>query len=333
MGNHIDRMNISRNILQSYLEGTLSKEETLNVQLYLAEHMDDSMVRELLGEQFDSDRSEADASADRALASVRKRLGMGEPRRHILWLAAAAVAALLIIPASLKIGYNLHKDSAPVAWNEVTVPISSTREVRLPDGTRLVLNAGSRVTWPAAFTGGQREIFLDGEVVASVAKDLERPFIIHSGEADIKVHGTTFDLKSYRDATMLEVVLMEGSVSLILPAEEGRREVRLVPGDIAQFDRFTGAVSLGKVSPDGFKTFNDNRSFSFINIPLKDIAADLERSFGTQIVVADANVASQRFLAFFTNGEDLDEILKLLSRNGNLRVVRSDGTVYLYGKK
>ena len=326
-------MNITRNILQAYLEGTLSKDETLEVQLFLAEHMDDPMVRDVLDEQFESGRSDADSSAVRALVSVRKRLGMGESRRPVLWLAAAAVALLLAIPASLKIGYNLHKDLAPVAWNEVTVPISSTREVQLPDGTHLVLNAGSRVTWPAEFTGSEREIFLDGEVVASVAKDSERPFIIHSGEADIKVHGTTFDLKAYRDATMLEVVLMEGSVSLILPEAEGKREVRMVPGDIAQFDRYTGAVSLGKVSPDGFKTFNDNRSFSFINIPLTDIAADLERSFGTPIVVADSKVASQRFLAFFTNGEDLDEILKLLSRNGNLKVVRDDGTVYLYGKK
>ncbi|MBQ6015380.1 MAG: FecR domain-containing protein [Bacteroidales bacterium] len=326
-------MNISRNILQAYLEGTLSKEETLDVQLYLAEHMDDPMVRELLDEQFDSNRLDASASADKALESVRNRLGIGEPRRPVFWLAAAVLAFLLVIPASLAIGYILHGDPAPVAWAELTVPISQTREVTLPDGTSLVLNAGSRVTWPETFTGGQREIFLDGEVMATVAKDPEHPFVIHSGEADIRVHGTTFDLKSYRDATMLEVVLLEGSVSLILPSEEGKREVRMTPGDIAQFDHYTGAVSLGKVSPDGFKTFNDNHSFSFINIPLKDIAADLERSFGTQIVVADANVASQRFLAFFTNGEDLDEILKLLSRNGNLRVVRSDGTVYLYGKK
>ena len=333
MGNHIDRMNISRNILQAYLVGTLSKEETLDVQLYLAEHMDDPMVRELLDEQFDSNRSDASASADKALESVRNKLGMGEPRRPVLWLAAAVLALLIAIPASLTIGYKLHRDPAPIAWTELTVPISQTREVTLPDGTSLVLNAGSRITWPETFTGGQREIFLDGEVVASVAKDPEHPFVIHSGEADIRVHGTTFDLKSYRDATMLEVVLLEGSVSLILPAEEGKREVRMAPGDIAQFDHYTGAVSLGKVSTDGFKTFNDNHSFSFINIPLKDIAADLERSFGTQIVVADANVASQRFLAFFTNGEDLDEILRLLSRNGNLRVVRSDGTVYLYGKK
>ena len=334
MGNHIDRMNISRNILLAYLEGTLSKEETLDVQLYLAEHMDDPMVRKLLDEHFDSNRSDSSASSDKALKSVRNRLGMGvAPRRPILWLAAAVLALLLVIPASLTLGYKLHGDPAPVAWNELTVPISQTREVTLPDGTNLVLNAGSRVTWPAEFTGREREIFLDGEVVASVAKDAEHPFIIHSGEADIRVHGTTFDLKSYRDATMLEVVLLEGSVSLILPAEEGRREVRMAPGDIAQFDHNTGAVSLGKVSTDGFKTFNDNHSFSFINIPLKDIAADLERSFGTQIVVADASVASQRFLAFFTNGENLDEILKLLSRNGNLTVVRSDGTVYLYGKK
>ena len=325
--------NITRNKLQAYLDGKLSEEENLQVQLFLATHMEDPMVQELLESQFDSSRSEPDMSAVRALASARRKLGMDTVRRPLYWLAAAVIALLLAIPASLSIGYKLHKDPAPVAWQEITVPISDTREVQLPDGTHLVLNAGSRVTWPDAFDGEKREIFLDGEVMASVAKDPQRPFIIHSGDADIKVHGTTFDLKSYRDATMLEVVLLEGSVSLELPSQEGRREVRLTPGDIVQFNRHSGDVSMGKVDPENFRTFADNRSFSFINTPLEDIAADLARSFGTPIVVADSKVASQRFLAFFTNGEDLDQILRLLSRNGNLRVVRSDGKVYLYGKK
>ena len=326
-------MNITKNTLQAYLDGKLSEEENLQVQLYLAGHMEDPMVQELLEGQFDSDRNEADVNAVRALVSTRRRLGMDTDRRPVYWLAAAILALLQAIPTSLSIGYKLHRDPAPVAWQELTVPITDTREVQLPDGTRLVLNSGSRVTWPAAFDGDKREIFLDGEVMASVAKDPQRPFIIHSGDVDVKVHGTTFDLKSYRDATMLEVVLLEGSVSLELPSQEGRREVRLTPGDIVQFDRYSGGVSMGRVVPETFKTFADNRSFSFINTPLKDIAADLERSFGTPIVVADSKVASQRFLAFFTNGEDLDQILRLLSRNGNLRVVRSDGTVYLYGKK
>ena len=326
-------MDITRKLLQAYLDGKLSDEENLQIQFFLAGHMEDPMVQEFMGSQFDSDRSEADVNAVRALVSTRRKLGMDTDRRPVYWLAVAVMALLLAIPTSLSIGYKMHKDPAPVAWQELTVPISDTREVQLPDGTRLVLNAGSRATWPEAFDGDKREIFLDGEVIASVAKDSQRPFIIHSGEADVKVHGTTFDLKSYRDATMLEVVLLEGSVSLELPSQEGRREVRLTPGDIVQFDRHSGSVSMGQVVPENFKTFADNRSFSFINTPLEDIASDLSRTFGTPIVVADSKVASQRFLAFFTNGEDLDQILGLLARNGNLRVVRSDGKVYLYGKK
>lgn len=326
-------MFISRQLLQDYLDGKLSERETLEVQLYLADHIDDPMVQEFLDEQFDSDRTEAESSAKRALSTVQMRLGMGAQRWPALRIAFAALALLLAIPASLSIGYKLHKEPSPVAWREMTVPISETREVDLPDGTHLILNADSRVTWPSEFRGDKREIFVDGEVMASVAKDPERPFIIHSGAVDVKVHGTTFDLKSYRDASMMELVLLEGSVSLAIPGDSGQREVLLAPGDVAQLEHSTGSLSLCKVSPDGFKSFNDNRSFSFINIPLKDIAANLERSFGTTIVVADTKIASKRFLAFFTNGESLDEILNLLSLNGNLRVVRSDGNIYLYGKK
>ena len=329
-------MEISLEKIQAYLDGELTEQESLEVQDYLAVHMEDPDVKALMERSFESSRSDGDSFVEDALERTRISLGIDHGRRGrpLLWmLAAAAVLILLVIPVSLRIGYGLHKDSAPVAWNELTVPEAETRELLLPDSTLLLLNAGSRVTWPEAFTGDERKIFLDGEVVAHVRKDPERPFIIQSGDVNVRVHGTTFDLKSYRDATMLELVLMEGSVSLDIPAEEGRREIRMTPGDIAQFDREAGDVSLGRVSPEGFKTFSDNRSFSFINIPLEDIAADLERSFGTTIVVADAKLASKRFLAFFTNGEDLDEILTLLARNGGLRVVRSDGTIYLYGNK
>ena len=320
--------------LKAYLSGKLEGEEAQKVQIFLAAHMNDPGVAALLEGQFDSCRTEDGGDTVKALEITRERLGISHKHRRTgLWLAvAAAIALILAIPAAIQAGYRLHKDPAPVAWQEITVPTAETRSINLPDGTRLTLNAGSRVTWPEAFTTDKREIFLDGEVMADVAKDPERPFIIHSGEVDVRVHGTKFDLKSYRDATMVEVMLMEGSVSLDIPSGEGKREVRLTPGDLAQYDRKEGDISLGKVAPDGFKNFTDGGSFSFINIPLKDIAADLERCFGTPIVVADAKVASQRFLAFFTNGEDLDEILRLLSVNGGLRISRREGTVYIYKK-
>ena len=169
-------------------------------------------------------------------------------------------------------------------------------------------------------------------MTAKVAKDPEHPFIIQSGDIDVRVHGTTFNFKSYRNNTMVEMILLEGSVSMDIHSENGVREVRLTPGDIAQYDREAGDVTLGKISSESFHVFAENRSFSFFNVPLCDIAADLERSFGTEIVIADPSIVSRRFLAFFTNHESLDDILRLLSVNGNLRIVQSGGVVYMYGK-
>lgn len=325
---------IDPKLIQDYLDGKLPEQEYARVQEYLSEHMDDPEVRALLDGWFDACRQEVAPSGEEALRATRQRLGLSrrQPVRITWWLAAAVLALLLTLPFAFKAGYHAHQDPAPVAWSEVTVPIAQTREVTLPDGTILTLNAGSRVTWPSEFSADKREIFLDGEVLAQVTKNPEKPFIIHSGEVDVCVYGTTFNFKSYRDASVVEVMLREGSVSLEVPSGNARREVRLTPGDIVQYEREGGNVSLGRVPANDFKTFVDNRSFSFFNIPLKDIAADLERSFGTPIVVADERIANQRFVAFFTNGESLDQILGLLARNGNLRISRSGKMVYLYKK-
>lgn len=323
---------VTPQLIQDYLNGTLPEQEYARVQEYLSQHMGDPEVQALLDGWFDACRQETAPDGERALKATRQRLGLSrkQPVRLTGWLVAAVLTLLLCLPFAFKAGYRAHPDPAPVAWSEVTVPIAQTQEVVLPDGTVLTLNAGSRVTWPSEFSADKREIFLDGEVLAQVTKNPEKPFIIHSGDVNVCVYGTTFDFKSYRDASIVEVMLREGSVGLEVPVGDNRREVRLTPGDIVQYNREGGDVTLTKVSPEDFKTFAEGRSFSFINIPLKDIASSLERSFGTPIVVADERIANQRFLAFFTNGESLEDILKLLARNGNLRISRSGSMVYLH---
>ena len=326
-------MNIDTEILESYLDGRLSDHENLEVQVWLAEHIDDPEVVSLLAGHFEGGEA-VEASTPRSLEAVRIRLGMTRhaPVRPQVMAWAAAIIALFAVPAAFWAGYRMQREPL-VVWQEVSVPNAETRSVTLSDGTVLVLNAGSRLTYPETFSGKERRVFLEGEVLADVAKDPERPFLIQAGDVDVRVHGTKFNFKAYRSDMMVELMLLEGSVSMDIAASEGKREVRLTPGDFAQFDRQAGDISLGTVPPDGFRSFSDNRSFSFINLPLADIAADLERSFGTRIVIADETVASRRFLAFFTNHESLDEILTLLAANGNLRVSRSGEVVYLSGKK
>ena len=319
--------------IQDYLSGKTDPTEELEIQIYLSEHMDDPEIAALLERQFDSCRKENEDSA--ALASTRSRLGLDrrkEFRRFLCAGLSAAAIVLIAVPFAFHAGYRFHKDPEPVVWQEITVPVAQTRSITLPDGSTLALNAGSRVTWPDRFQGKGREIFLDGEVMANIAHDENKPFVIHCGEVDVRVHGTCFDLKAYRDATMMEVMLKEGSVSMDIPSGNERREVRLTPGDIAQFDRSEGEVTLSRISAEGYKNFADNGALSFINIPLRDIVSDLERVYGARLIVADPSIASQRFLAFFTNGESLDEILRLLSLNGNLRLVRRSDTIYIYSR-
>ena len=319
--------------IQDYLSGKAGPVEELEVQIYLSEHMDDPEIAAMLERQFDSCRTENEG--EDALASTRSRLGLDKRKgfRRLLWTSLSAAAIVLIaVPLAFRAGYRFHKDPEPVVWQEITVPVAQTRSITLPDGSSLALNAGSRVTWPDRFQGESREIFLDGEVMADIAHDENSPFVIHCGEVDVRVHGTSFDLKAYRNATMMEVMLKAGSVSMDIPSGDGRREVKLTPGDIAQFDRSEGEVTLSRVSVDGYKNFADNGALTFINIPLRDIVSDLERVYGARLIVADPSIASQRFLAFFTNGESLDEILRLLSLNGNLRLVRRSDTIYIYKK-
>lgn len=330
-------MSIDQKLLQNYLDGKLPAESADKVQLFLAEHWDDPEVLSLMDSHFDACRVEPSARDRKMLGAVRDRISGRQTamrRRTRIWMSVAAAVALLVaVPTSLRIGYRMHRDPDPVQWHEVSVPVAQTRALDLPDGTHLVLNAGSRITWPESFNGETREIFLEGEVMANVFKDAEHPFVIHSGDVAVRVHGTSFEFRSFRGETQVQLMLLEGAVSLDVPSSEGKREVSLSPGDIAVFDREIGDVFLSRLSSGTFRPFNEGRSFSFYNTPLRDIAAELERCFGQRIVIGDGRIADKRFLAFFTNGESLDDIIGLLAKNSNLKVSRSEDGIYLYAKK
>ena len=324
-------MNINNSTLKAYLNSELSEQENDEVQLYLIEHLDDPDIQEFLDNWFDDCRTAADMLAADALEVTRSRLGMGRSRAHKVTRWAVGVVAMLIVAlTSMRIGFKLHHDPEPVVWNEMQVPDAETRELTLPDGTHLILDAGSRITWPSEFRGEERTVFLEGQVTADVAPDPQHPFVIHSGEVDVQVYGTTFNFKSYRSDNIVELMLLDGRVSMNIPSEEGEREICLTPGDIAQYDINAGEISVAKLSPENFQLLSSGcKSFCFINLPLCDIASELERSFGVKIFITDPELVSRRFLAIFPNGEGIDEILRLLAVNDNFKITREKGIIYI----
>src|SRR5690606_25037817 len=133
--------------------------------------------------------------------------------------------------ANGKLDYQSSNTS--LEWNIISVPFKRDYKLILSDGTEVWLNSLSNLRFPFNFIGEKREVFLEGEAYFKVAKDT-KPFIVHVGETDIKVLGTSFNINS--DGTQVITSLVEGSVL----NSAGNESVLLKPGYQSIFEPLTG---------------------------------------------------------------------------------------------
>ena len=98
--------------------------------------------------------------------------------------------------------------------NQVVVPFGKKSSIELADGTKVWLNAGSRMAFPDRFTGSRREIFLEGEAFFNVTPDKSMPFYVKTKEVVIRVLGTKFNVSAYEADNEVVTVLVEGTVSM-----------------------------------------------------------------------------------------------------------------------
>ena len=239
------------------------------------------------------------------------------------------IAAILIVPLLCAVCLLYATRQPEVEWFEKQVPYGEIASLTLPDGTHLHLNSGSRITYPSAFTGKERRIFVDGEIFADVAKDPHKPFIIRSGDVGIRVLGTKFNFKSYTNTDCIELLLVDGAVQFDIDTDTRKQQLRMEPGDLVLYDRVSNDINLSTFQPEHFKSFADNRAIHFFNLRMHDIALDLERLFGTRIVILDEALAQTRYFAYFTNNETLDQILSAINSDRKMKISRRDGVVYL----
>lgn len=291
------------------------------------EHRLDEILAELEKEQNDEEM------ALRAYYEVETKLGLTSFSTKLKTICrwSKQIFAILFIPAVISmIWLALRNDSpAETRWAEINVPVGQTQKVTLPDGTILSLNGGSRVTYPDRFTEDSREVFIEGEIFADVAKDPKRPFTFHNADLSLIVYGTKFNFKSYGDSEYSEVILIDGSVRLDLGHDGSTRSVDMVPGDLVQYNHQTNAIDIKSVDVIGYKPFYEDRALHYYNLPIKEIATDLERIFGVKIVVRNMKLADEKYLAFFSNNETLDEILHSFDTGGKIKVTRDNNVIYL----
>lgn len=110
---------------------------------------------------------------------------------------------------------------------------SKVIDMTLADGSRVWLNAGSSLTYPVAFNGNERKVSITGEAYFEVMHDAAKPFVVSKGETDVRVLGTHFNVNAYDDDREIKVTLLEGSVKVLRPSQNGKAVI-LKPGQQAQ---------------------------------------------------------------------------------------------------
>lgn len=252
----------------------------------------------------------------------------GVPLRYAFGAVAAAAALALIFLVSAYV-------PSPVAGGETSARYATggeTREVQLPDGSRMAL--AEETVALVAFNRGERRIFLErGSGRFSVAHET-RPFRVSAGQAEVLARGTVFEVSLAAGQT--RVALIEGSVDVSYPAEEetGRLLRRLQPGEQIILG---GPPRVGIASPPGDRAARVPMSrnetaptmLQFDDTPLAQAVAEANRHSRAQIRLADPSIGELRITGAFRAG-DTDGFAESLAAAFSLHLERRpDGTLVL----
>ena len=170
--------------------------------------------------------------------------------------------------------------------NEVVIPYGKKSQLILEDGTKVWLNAGSRMAFPTKFNSKKREVFLEGEAYFEVAHNPGKPFVVNTGEISIKVLGTRFNLSAYKTDKLTETVLLEGKVTLSELSALGflKSETILAPNQKASYNRNNRSISVVNVTDADLAIAWTEGWFKFSQQSLNDVLNKLERYYNVQFV-------------------------------------------------
>lgn len=215
------------------------------------------------------------------------------------------------------------------AMNEVLVPYGKKSQLLLADGTKVWLNAGSRMAFPSEFKGKRREVYVEGEAYFEVTHVASQPFFVQVRDITIKVLGTRFNLSAYSTDAFVETVLLEGSVSLTENKGNAlaRRETILKPYQKASFSKDSRHFSIDSVTDAELYTAWTSGWFRFSQDNLANVLRKLERYYDVEIVCGSDFTADGLISGKLDLKESLEQVMRALADVSGFEFTIQEGRV------
>jgi ferric-dicitrate binding protein FerR (iron transport regulator) len=260
-------------------------------------------------------------------AETEKAPGSADPgersrvRKMLLYAGSAAacvalVAAIALWPVSKP---HMKVSDAPAGYT-LTAKAGERKSFRLPDGSRVILNAGSTFTVSPDFDNQARQVNLEGEAFFDVTHNPAKPFTIHTPSMIIRVLGTVFNVRAYRNDKTEETALLNGSVEVTLTHDHNKKVI-LHPNEkivlanpeipvqaVPAPEHAPAAASVRSYNITGLTYAEDSSrleiswtrdQLAFNDNSFDEIAGQLERWYNVSVRFEDEAVKQYRFTATF----------------------------------
>jgi ferric-dicitrate binding protein FerR (iron transport regulator) len=340
-------MNKKRNIdwgkMARYLDHEMDAEEQMDFEITARSDQEYEKILDSVRETWNATKTRQnmiEVNTDSAWEKLKTRIETQEKLsgpakkisehadRNIIFFALR-IAAVLVVTAGLSLViYRSFIYPNFISQRQLVIKAEPDRMVQttLPDGSVIHIKANSEINYHKG-KRGTRELSLKGEAFFEISPDPDRPFIISTGPALVKVYGTSFSVESQKNGQTVNVYVESGLVSLARSARENQY-ITIEPG------------YMGTLTDKGIeKKLNSNDNWlawktgklEFRMKSLDSVIADLNHTYGTDITLESQVIADCHFTGTFLNHQPVDTVLEVLKTAFNLDITRTGSGTILSG--
>ncbi len=303
-------------------EKECSSEELAELKKWLADTSSQNEVEKWLAENWiNTEESESFTLIETIFRQIEEYEGKRNYRTE--WSVTRImriyqkVAAFLLIPliASGVLGWFVFQNQSDKLFSVTFAPRGQKSQITLIDGTKVWLNSDTKIKYPATFSTKQRDVYLEGEAFFEVSKNAHHPFVVHTSKLDVKVLGTKFNVKAYRDEEQIETSLFEGRVNLIVP-ETGKKKIQeekeLIPGQTLVFNKSENKLQEGKFPKEEIDGWKNNRLI-FKDDTFNNLVKKVERWYDVKVVYDEKLFNDRRLTVELFEGERFERLMQIIS--------------------
>jgi len=305
-----------KNLFKKYYHSLLSPDEFSEVSDFMGNKKNDDAIFNLMKPLWNDQMNESDAEPvtnpalfTRIKESIWHEKQKAAQRKITVYAWGLRIAAVLVVALVISNLFFLGKpeqNNLVAQLQTITTPMGAKSKIVLSDSSIVWLNSGSTLSYPQQF-GENRPVTLVGEAYFEIKKN-EKPFVVSTNYGDVKVKGTSFNVKAYSDDNAFETTLEEGVV--VFKVKNTENEVTLQPGE--QIEKTAKGFNVKQVETKYFTSWKDGKLL-FNKEPFPDFIKKLERWYNVKIEYSDPELDKLWYTGTIEM-ETISEVMEMISK-------------------